>query len=676
MKQIYLLATCLLSLGLSAAPLRFAVMTDTHVEAPQIVYDTLQTVDSLTLRDTTILVPRAIEGEALQALAICAQDVRNQQVDFILHAGDMTDNGDSLELVQVRRLLDATELPYYVTTGNHETKRSRSALQDVKAVFDSARFMLNTNGLLFLGLNNGPIMRASDGHFAPQDTLWLRQWLDSLGTQPTFVITHMAPRKEEVDNWYDLTNILRQYNTQAIIGGHHHVNEHLVTDGIDNVLCRSMLPDEEGHIGYTIVEIDETTIRFIERVLPGVNAAPTNWAGSERPWLNLPLKRRTFADPDTTLLPSYAVNDSDSLVVREWLRQLPAPIYATPAERYGRIYVGDDNGTFYAFDIANGRILWRYKTTGRIVGSADVKDGRVVFASANGTVYCLSVDNGKPLWRQKLGKPVTGSVTIDGSNVYVGSSDSCFYALKLMTGAPVWTYRGLGNYCIAKPLVYKSKIYFGAYDGNFYAFDKRKGKLLWRWSNDSTDYRLSPAAVTPCADAARVYFAAPDGYLTALRTDSGTVSIRTNRWAVRESIGMKDSILYAKTTNDTIIAINLNADTLLWATAADYGYDCAPTQLMADGSTLFFTTKNGLVTALDALTGERKWQHKLGNSLLTTPCTLGDTALVVASTDGRIALLRKRAPIPVDTLSLPIDSLMIDSLMIDTLALPTDTIAR
>ena len=299
-----------------------------------------------------------------------------------------------------------------------------------------------------------------------------------------------------------------------------------------------------------------------------------------------------------------------------------------------------------------------------------------MFASANGTVYCLSVDNGKPLWRQKLGKPVTGSVTIDGSNVYVGSSDSCFYALKLMTGAPVWTYRGLGNYCIAKPLVYKSKIYFGAYDGNFYALDKRKGKLLWRWSNDSTDYRLSPAAVTPCADAERVYLAAPDGYLTALRTDSGTVSIRTNRWAVRESIGMKDSILYAKTTNDTIIAINLNADTLLWATAADYGYDCAPTQLMADGSTLFFTTKNGLVTALDALTGERKWQHKLGNSLLTTPCTLGDTALVVASTDGRIALLRKRAPIPVDTLSLPIVSLMIDSLMIDTLALPTDTIAR
>ena len=60
--------------------------------------------------------------------------------------------------------------------------------------------------------------------------------------------------------------------------------------------------------------------------------------------------------------------------------------YATPVEHYGRIYVGDDNGTFYAFDMTNGKILWRYKTTARIIGSADVKDGRVVFASANATV--------------------------------------------------------------------------------------------------------------------------------------------------------------------------------------------------------------------------------------------------------------------------------------------------
>ena len=655
-----------------AAPVRFAVLSDSHVRAPGMVYDTIAGVDSLTLRDTTYVVGRAVPGEALQALALCTEDVRSQQVDFILHAGDMTDNGDSLELVEVRRLLDATELPYYVITGNHETQRSRSALQDVKAVFDSARFALNTNGLLILGLNNGPILRASDGHFAPQDTLWLRQWLDSLGTQPTLVLTHMSPRKEEVDNWYDVTNMLRRYNTQAIIGGHHHVNEHLVTDGIDNVLCRSTLPDENGNVGYTIVEIDDAAIRFSERTLPGVHAAPTNQAGSVHPWLTLPLKRREFAELDTTLLPSYAVNDSDSLVVREWQRQLPAGFYATPIERYGRIYVGDDNGTFYAIDMSNGRILWRYKTTSRIVGSADAKDGRVVFASANGTVYCLSVDNGKPQWRKKLGKPVTGSVSIDGSNVYVGSSDSCFYALKLMSGAPVWTYRGLGNYCIAKPLVHKNKIYFGAYDGNFYALDKRKGSLLWRHSNDSTDYRLSAAMVTPCADAERVYIATPDGYLTALRTDSGTVSISSNRYAVRESIGMKDSILYAKTTKDTIIAINLKADTLLWAADAGYGYDVAPTQLVVEGTSLFATTKNGLVIALDALTGEKKWAHKLGNSLLTTACALNDSSVVVGSTDGTIALISKHAPIPVDTLSMAGDSIM----AVDSLALPIDTIAE
>lgn len=671
MKHFYLIVASLLTLSLSAAPVRFAVLTDTHVSAAEIVYDTVVTQDTATLRDTMMLVPREVAGEALQALAICAEDIRSQQVDFILHTGDMTENGDSLALVSVRKLLDATEIPYYVTSGNHETTWSRSALQDLKAVFDSVRFALNTNGMLFLGMNSGPIMRMSEGHISPADTLWARQWLDSLGQQPTFLLTHYPLQNGDVDNWYDMTNLLRQYNTQAIIGGHHHENKHLTTDGIDNVLCRSMLPDDEGNIGYTLVEIDDANIRFSERVLPGVNATKTNWTGSVRPWLTLPLKRRTFAAPDTTLLPSYAVNDSDSLVMRVWERQLPVSFYATPVERYGRIYVGDDNGTFYALDMSNGRILWRYKTTARIIGSADVKDGRVVFASANGTIYCLSVETGKPMWRQKLGKPITGSVTIDGSTVYVGSTDSCFYAMKLMNGAPVWTYRGLGNYCIAKPLIYKNNLYVGAWDSYFYAFDKRKGKLLWRWNNGKTNTKLSPAAVTPCSDGKRVYIVAPDRYLTALNVDSGTVSMRTNRWKVRESLGMKDTILYAKTMQDTIIAINLKADTLLWATDAGFGYEHAPTQLIESDGTLFVTTKNGLVIALDALTGDIKWRHKVGNSLLTTPCLLEGNDVVVASSNGTIACLRMREPILPDTTALPTDTLAIEPI-----AAPVDTLQQ
>ena len=507
-------------------------------------------------------------------------------------------------------------------------------------------------------------MRMSDGHISPADTLWLRQWLDSLGTQPTFIVTHYPMKSGDVDNWYDLTNIVRQYNTQVIIGGHYHANKHFVVDGIDNVLCRSALPDSDGNVGYTIVEVDDANIRFIERVLPGVDAHQTNWIGSERPWLTLRLKRREFAEPDTTLLPSYAVNDSDSLVVRAWTRQLPVSFYATPTERYGRIYIGDDNGTFYAFDMSNGRILWRYKTSRRIIGSADMKDGRVVFASANGTVYCLSVDNGKLLWRQPLGKPVTGSITINDNTVFVGSSDSCFYALRLTSGAPVWTYRGFGNYCIARPLVHKGNVYVGAWDGYFYAFDKRKGKLLWRWNNGKPNSKLSPAAVTPCCDGKRVYIVAPDRYLTALNVDSGTVSLRTNRWMVRESLGMKDSILYAKTMRDTIIAINLKADTLLWATDAGYGYEHAPSQLIENEGTLFVTTKNGLVIALDALTGEIQWKHKVGNSLLATPCPLPGNDVVVASTDGTVCLLHKREPILPDTTALALDSLALDSLML------------
>lgn len=677
MKQLYTFVALVLSLNLSAATIRFAVLTDTHVNAPETVYDTLIVQDTLTQQDSLVLVPRQVPGEALQALALCTEDMRSQHLDFILHAGDMTENGDAPALFAVRALLDSTSLPYFVTSGNHETTWSRSALQDLKTVFDSVRFVQDIGGLLFMGMNSGPILRMSDGHISPADTLWARQWLDSLGSEPTFVITHYPLQNGDVDNWYDLTDILRQYNTQVIIGGHYHVNKHITVDGIDNVLCRSSLPDKENKTGYTIVEVDDKHIRFNERAITlrrDTTTAPATLTATDasvKEWLTLPRSQRTFAAPDTTLRPSYAVNDSDSLFVQAWSRQLPVSYYASPIHMYGRIYVGDDNGTFYAFDQANGRILWRYKTTARIVGTAAAKDGKIVFGSANGTLYCLSVENGHLLWRQKLGKPITGSITIDEGTIYVGSSDSCFYAIRLLTGTPVWSYRELGNYCIAKPLVYKKNVYVGAWDGYFYAFDKKKGKLLWRWNNGKTNRKLSPAAVWPCADDKRVYIAAPDRYLTALNTDSGTVSWRTNRWEVRESIGLKDSILYAKTMHDTIIAINLNTDSLLWATNAGYGYEHAPTQLMVKDSTLFVTTKNGLVLAMDALTGEIRWQHKVGNSLLGTPCPISATEVVVTSSDGTITMLHKREPILPDT-----TAILADSLFNDNIGLSSDSIIR
>ena len=653
-------------MSVHAAPTRFAILTDTHVNAPETVYDTT-VVQTAAGQDSLVLVPRQVNGEPLQALALCTEDIRNQHVDFILHAGDMTENGDAASLLAVRALLDSTNIPYYVTSGNHETTWSRSALQDLKTVFDSVRFAQHINGMLFLGMNSGPIMRMSDGHISPTDTLWARQWLDSLGSEPTFVITHYPLQNGDVDNWYDLTNILRQYNTQVIIGGHHHINKHLTIDGIDNVLCRSSLPDKECKTGYTLVEIDGKDIRFHERSIALTRDTTTNPATlratgtSEKQWCTVPLSRKQFPAPDTTLLPSYAVNDSDSLFVQEWTRQLPVSFYASPIHMYGRIYVGDDNGTFYAFDQANGRILWRYKTSGRIVGAAAAKDGRVVFGSANGTLYCLSVDNGKPFWRVKLGKPITGSIEVDEGNVYVGSSDSCFYAVKLLSGAPVWTFKELGNYCIAKPLIYKKNIYFGAWDGNFYALDKKKGNLLWRWNNGEANMKLSPAAVWPCADNKRVFIAAPDRYLTALKIEDGTESWRTDRWTVRESIGLNDTILYAKTMQDTVIAISLKTNALLWSTDAGFGYEHAPTQLIVKDSTLFVTTKNGLVLAMDPLTGAIKWRHKVGNSLLGTPCPISATEVVVSSSDGTITMLRKREPILPDTTAIAADSLMNDS---------------
>ena len=115
---------------------------------------------------------------------------------------------------------------------------------------------------------------------------------------------------------------------------------------------------------------------------------------------------------------------------------MPTTFSADPIIKYGRMYIGDDSTSFYAFDYDNGRILWRYKTGYPILSTAAAADGHVVFGCTNGTLYCLSVETGKRQWTYKTGRTITQQVQIRKGKV-IFHDDSTRYVLQLMTGKPV-----------------------------------------------------------------------------------------------------------------------------------------------------------------------------------------------------------------------------------------------
>lgn len=86
-------------------------------------------------------------------------------------------------------------------------------------------------------------MRMAYGHVVAQDLAWLKERLDSYPKdEPVIIVTHYPLLKGDVDNWYEVTDLLRHYNVRLCIGGHYHSMCNHSYDGIPGVFAPLQYP--------------------------------------------------------------------------------------------------------------------------------------------------------------------------------------------------------------------------------------------------------------------------------------------------------------------------------------------------------------------------------------------------------------------------------------------------
>ena len=422
--------------------LSFALLTDTHISTSN---------------------PRPME-DLQRSIADINQ---NPNIEFVVVTGDLTESGDRASIEAVKAALEQLNVPFYAASGNHETTWSESGVMDFSRVFGDSRFAFSHNGMYFIGFNSGPVIRMADGHVAPQDIAWLQHNLDSVsraGDAPIFVFTHYPLRNGDVDNWYDVTDVLRQHNVQCIMGGHYHRNLLFDCDGIADVLNRSNLRDKDTINGYSIITITDS-IRFHEKRI-GLEAEH---------WLSLPFGQKEYGPSDASLRPDFSVNKEYKNVKRLWHKALKGGIYSTPVTDGSSLYIGDDVGVMYSLNLKDGTTNWTFDTGMRIVGSPAVSDGVVVFGSANYNIYALDAKTGKELWHLTTNQAVMGATTIHDGVAYIGGGDGRMFAINIHTGEVQWAFGELKNYVLTRPLVYNDKLYFGTWDTYYYALNLADG---------------------------------------------------------------------------------------------------------------------------------------------------------------------------------------------------------
>ena len=589
----------------------FALLTDTHISSSN---------------------PRPME-DLQRSIAEINQ---NPAIEFVVVTGDLTENGDRASIQAIKDALDQLNVPYYAASGNHETTWSESGVMDFSRVFGDSRFAFTHNGMYFIGFNSGPVIRMADGHVAPQDIAWLKHNLDSVsasGNTPIFVFTHYPLRNGDVDNWYEVTDVLREHNVQCIMGGHYHRNLLFDCDGIADVLNRSNLRDKDGVNGYSIISITDS-IRFNEKRI-----------GEEaKHWLSLPFEQKTYGASNQALRPNFDVNKEYANVKRVWHKALKGGIYSTPVTDGKSLFIGDDVGVMYSLNLRSGKTNWSFDTGMRIVGSPAVSNGVVVFGSANYNIYGLDAETGKELWHITTNQAVMGAATIHEGIAYIGGGDGRMFAIDIKTGKVKWSFDELKNYVLTRPLVYNDKLYFGCWDTYMYALNLADGSLAWKWNNGNGNTKLSPASVWPVAANGKLFITAPDRYFTCLDAETGEQVWRTKEYKVRETVGLSEDgqTVYSKCMWDTIVAMDATTHEPItrWATHADFGYEHNPAMPLEKDGTLWVSTKNGLLLGMDAQTGKVLWRHKIGNSILNTPLPLSAKECVFTSSEGTITYIR------------------------------------
>ena len=111
---------------------------------------------------------------------------------------------------------------------------------------------------------------------------------------------------------------------------------------------------------------------------------------------------------------------------------------------HGQVYVGADDGTFYAFDPASGAIRWTYHGKGAFERAPELGADLVYAASATDRVVALDPATGKWRWQYEREMPEGFTIhgyagpRLHGNELLAGFADGYFVSLGAASGEVLW----------------------------------------------------------------------------------------------------------------------------------------------------------------------------------------------------------------------------------------------
>ena len=317
-----------------------------------------------------------------------------------------------------------------------------------------------------------------------------------------------------------------------------------------------------------------------------------------------------------------------------------------------RLYAAGMDGEIAAFDIKNGRPVWRTRTKLELTGGTGASSDLVVVGSSDGLVLALSAADGTERWRSDVHGEILSAPAVGEKEVVVRTVDGKLRALAAVDGAEIWTaeqqiprltLRGAATPVIAGELAIS-----GFDNGRVLAVNVADGTTVW-------DSPVSPAhgrteldrlndidaAVKVLGE--EVYVVGYQGRAAMLALDSGQV------WWTREvssyrGVDVDDDQMYVSTSNGELVALKRRSGVEVWRNdSLKFRSLSAPAVV---GDHVVVADLEGYVHWFDRATGTIAGRSKAaGDRVTNAPVAVNDTVYLI-NDRGELSALRAQPITP------------------------------
>jgi len=205
---------------------------------------------------------------------------RYQDVDYIIHLGDLTHDGTYLEYQQALDLIRRLNKDnFYIIPGNHDARNVGYAL--FEEFFGSRRFEIEDKDLYFFGVDSSlpdrntgrigkvAIQKSEENFLDHQDKVKLFCFHHQL-----IPIPHTGRERSAVYDGGDALEMALRTNVDIILNGHRHItNIYTCSDGNSDLLifnCGTLSANKTRYremFSYTILDINEKMVKFTTKKL-------------------------------------------------------------------------------------------------------------------------------------------------------------------------------------------------------------------------------------------------------------------------------------------------------------------------------------------------------------------------------------------------------------------------